>query len=801
MKRFAVVLAAVSVLTLAFGGCSEDPWLGGIGREADSFQRSTNQNSTAEVRAHAPLDSYAKDGASTIGERTLIVVMVNFEDTPVENLLTEAYHKPQLTSRVFGAPNSVAALYNETSFGNLSYSGRVIGPYTIDMSHNSPCAERADMMERARMQAEMEHPDFSGFNYFMYVFPQPNECQDSGGFGGHASGVNLFIWTWESKSVIAHELGHTLGWGHSGESERGEYGDYSCIMSTSWHHNGFDLPLREARAIWKHEAGWLPPERVLTVDAVDSYEFYLAPAEREPGQIIDPPNGTAYQLLRIDYSDGNLETRSLYISYRRAEGTFYPVPAVADLMNRVHVSSFTTRYAVLEASASYERDAVRVKALTDSLGSEGDDYVKIAVDVLETPPGTSITPYIVRVADPPAGVVVGTVQLLITNNAVFKLSNTTYLLEPSIQQGFVVQPGVAAVTLGPGAATTVDIDLVTTASIYDGRLSYSVTVRDDSGVQGPSVASATLVADFDPPSVPSNLNHQSSLESVTLRWNASSDTWGVSHYEIDRNGQVIGTSPAFPSPSFVDYNIQPGVPYVYRVRAYDVPGHVSAWSSPYTVVADCNHGADSGVETPITYRATLPHRPFITPMKAYITNLNGAECGPAQFEYEVTNDGSDPSILPVPEGPAMITIDSGATVSGFGGMYFTVAPGEGAYVANIAIRQAGLTIASHTYTYVVDVTPPTTPSLVRANLVGTQVRLTWRGCTDTLSGLAHYEVLRDGVVVGQPTSAAFNDQLGSVSPGQMICYQVRAVDRAGNESPLSTTACVTIPNMEDPFVP
>jgi len=808
MKRLYLALATASLLGLAFSGCSEEPLLNDRDEVAVTPRYAIDPDLENMTWGHAPLEPGEKCVSEISGPQTVAVLAVHFNNTPPENHFTPS-RVAAINNIMFGASNSVGALYEEMSFGSLSYSGNVFGPFTIDIPSSTPCNQYPLMKDLVDDQAYLAIPGFEDYDYYIYVFARPNSCQDDLGWGGVAQmcGQNVWIWTWQSRSVYAHELGHTLGWLHSGTPELGEYGDYSCIMSTNWHHNGFDLSLREASAIWKNEAGWIAPERVLAVETAGNYEFYLAPAEREPGLILDPTGGTAYQLIRVDYLDGNLNTRHVYLSYRREEGSFYPVPAVADLMNRIHVHTqiapgyHTWRQAALAASEFFELGPVAITAVTDGLGGDGDHFVRVEVDIRETPPGVGINPTVLRVADPQEGVVVGTVQLQITNNATSKLTSTTYTLEPSAQQGFLVQPETASVTLAPGESTTIAVDLVTTPDIYDGRFPYGVTVTDDAGVQGSSVASARFDADLEPPTVPGNLRHDVSLGIVTLQWDQSDDTWGVDQYEIRRNGQIVGVSPRW-SPRYVDNNVNSGIVYEYEVRAYDIPGHISDWSPPYSVLLDCEHGVDSWLETPIVFANKPPKRlPFIVPANLYITNQNGEECGPSAFTLNVTVNDGNPVILPVPEDPATIVIGAGATAGGFGGMNFTALPTEGEYSINLAIKRNYVVLANHDFKYVLDETPPTTPSLVRANLVGTQVRLTWRGSTDALSGLAHYDVLRDGVVVGQPTNAAFNDQLGSVSPGQMICYQVRAVDRAGNESPLSTTACVTIPNMEDPLVP
>ncbi len=82
------------------------------------------------------------------------------------------------------------------------------------------------------------------------------------------------------------------------------------------------------------------------------------------------------------------------------------------------------------------------------------------------------------------------------------------------------------------------------------------------------------------PTVPGGVTATAaSSSSVTVAWNASSDTVGVTGYTVYRNGASVGTALGG-SLSFSDTAVQPSTTYGYTVDAFDAAGNHSAASSP-----------------------------------------------------------------------------------------------------------------------------------------------------------------------------------------------------------------------------
>lgn len=101
----------------------------------------------------------------------------------------------------------------------------------------------------------------------------------------------------------------------------------------------------------------------------------------------------------------------------------------------------------------------------------------------------------------------------------------------------------------------------------------------------PPIVSATgtsSIGDTLAPTAPSNLTFTSgNSTSLSMKWNASSDNYGVVAYEIYRTnygilaGVVSGTTY-----TFTDTGLTPGTPYSYSVKAVDAAGNKSNYSNP-----------------------------------------------------------------------------------------------------------------------------------------------------------------------------------------------------------------------------
>jgi hypothetical protein len=121
----------------------------------------------------------------------------------------------------------------------------------------------------------------------------------------------------------------------------------------------------------------------------------------------------------------------------------------------------------------------------------------------------------------------------------------------------------------------------------------------------------------------------------------------------------------------------------------------------------------------------------------------------------------------------------------------------------IAVGSVGAGGAQVTITYAQgtggDVSAPTAPGSLKASLASTGVvTLTWTASVDSIDGVSHYIVLRDGKVVQSSVAGLLStDKPG---PGTHT-YTVRAADSTGNLGPASAPASVTISSPKPPPPP
>lgn len=155
--------------------------------------------------------------AATPVTKRLAVILVNFASNPVQPY-TPAY----ATGVFFTNTSSIAAFFNEDSYGKLALTGDVSGWFTID--YNTAVCDTAAIQTKADAAATAAGVVLSNYNHVTYVFPHLDACS----FAGRAElpGTRSWINTISTTSpkihdwVVSHELGHNFGAHHANS--------YSC---------------------------------------------------------------------------------------------------------------------------------------------------------------------------------------------------------------------------------------------------------------------------------------------------------------------------------------------------------------------------------------------------------------------------------------------------------------------------------------------------------------------------------------------------------------------------------------------
>ena len=138
-----------------------------------------------------------------------------------------------------------------------------------------------------------------------------------------------------------------------------------------------------------------------------------------------------------------------------------------------------------------------------------------------------------------------------------------------------------------GAAPLPCTSPVTYSGLADGSHSFSVSATAASGTD-PTPAVSTWAIDATAPTIPGSVAATAlGPNAVGLSWSASSDAGGIAGYDITRNGAVIGTAGATQT-SYSDATASAATTYQYAVRARDVAGNASAYSSPVAATTPAN---------------------------------------------------------------------------------------------------------------------------------------------------------------------------------------------------------------------
>jgi len=309
-------------------------------------------------------------------------------------------------SRVFGAFDSLAAVYGENSYGEWTLEGDVFGPYSIPIGDcTDPTISK--LAEAAKGAAMADGLDPSLYDKFLYRLPPDASCtwNSLSDFGvnevrGLISGVNTW-YTLTDCATLAHALGVSFGLRRSQQCTAppyvaGGYGPPAC--EGAFHFDPFTPMGNACGHLSAPESGALGfISGCNTLDVTTSRTFEIGPIEAKcagPQVIRISANATLNfgpQYIYVEYRLGGQAVRSDVVSTR---GIYFHASAEYG-GNRTNIpdASYSRYYAL---DSLYIRDPMDTVDATWTEPSSGATFKLLAMGptatVEVTIPGTTPAP-------------------------------------------------------------------------------------------------------------------------------------------------------------------------------------------------------------------------------------------------------------------------------------------------------------------------------------------------------------------------------------------------------------------------
>lgn len=278
---------------------------------------------------------------------------------------------------------------------------------------------------------------------------------------------------------------------------------------------------------------------------------------------------------------------------------------------------------------------------------------------------------------------------------------------------------------------------------------------------------ATFSVDFTPPVATAEVTVTAiATDTASVQWLDSSDALsGVDHYLVSVSP---GTSFSVPGTSTPLLGLTPGTLYSVGVRAVDVAGNVSSAST----VSFTTQGID------------------YSPMSTLLTVIPAAPDG--TNGWYVTTPTVTMASLPMGV-PANIWFNWTGANSTYSSYTATISPPAGTstlfYSSHDQAVPGHAAETTRQAPFSVDTEKPVAPSVVASATSYSSVDLTWAAVTPTPSGIARYDLYRDGGYFASTTETTFG--VLSLSPSTHYAFDVYAVNSAGTSSTAGSASITT----------
>jgi chitodextrinase len=347
--------------------------------------------------------------------------------------------------------------------------------------------------------------------------------------------------------------------------------------------------------------------------------------------------------------------------------------------------------------------------------------------------------------------------------------------------GFVVEtapsangPWTGIATVGPNVTTYMQMGLSSLSTYYFHVYAYNSLGNSPYS----NIASGTTLAapDTIAPSIPSGLTASAiSSNRVNLSWVGATDSGGsgLAGYTVYLNGTQVAT---VTTASYMATGLAPNTSYCFTVAASDNAGNVSTPSGQVCA----------------TTLGTVP----VAPSGLVALAISSSQINLTWQDNSSNESGFIVQRASSSSGPWTQIGLMGANVTSCAHTGLTAATTYFYRVCayNTSGNSAFSAVTSATTQALPDTTAPSIPSGITATATSTsQVSVSWGASTETGgSGLAGYQVYRNGTVVTTTTATSYTDS--GLSANTSYCYTIVASDNAGNNSSASSETCATTPS-------
>lgn len=537
------------------------------------------QGSTLMLSSSSDLTTMALATPYTFGVQPTLVILINFQDNPVQPYTTATAQNVTFTQ--------TSNFFYENSFNQTSLSGIVRGWYTIP-ANGGPTCDTNNWAALADQAAAAAGVDLSQYGRRVYGFPQTSACSWWGlgtiGGGTPSSPSRAWVNGTYSLRVVAHEMGHNFGAYHSrsylcdsAACTTEEYGDDHDIMgAVTGHFNAYQ----------KERLGWLnygssPPIQTVTASGTYVLEPYATTAAGLP------------KALKILKSSTPTAKNYIYVEMRTKVGA--DAPHAQGVL--IHTGTDTS------GNTSVELDLAPTTTTNDMILDMGQSV---------TFP-TAVVPVTITTVSSDAGG--ATIDVAMTGTP------CTYALNPG-SQSFTSAGGTGStqVTAGSGCAWTATSNaswLTVTGGASgtgNGTVSFSAAANGATSARSASITIADQV--------------------FTVTQSGMTCTYGVTPLSASFDGNGGTGSIGVTVPTGCSWTATTGANWITITSG--ASGSASG-SVAYSVAANAGTSSRSGTMTVAGHTVTINQAVQMAVLTAPASGATGVETAPTLFAWTTTS--------------------------------------------------------------------------------------------------------------------------------------------------------------------